>query len=114
MLGSLTNSIMENTAGAKPEVGMGVTFIHWSDRSAGTIVSVSESGKSIEVRGDKTTRTDSNGMSESQTYEFETVDEGPTATYTLRKNGRWVRQGEDMKGSSILVGVRSAYYDYSF
>jgi hypothetical protein len=53
-----------------PVIGMGVTIFHYTDRSAGTIVKISKSGKTIWFSEDKAIRTDSNGMSECQTYEY--------------------------------------------
>lgn len=113
MLGSLINSYASSNT-TKPEVGMGVTFLHWSDRSAGTISDVI-SDREIKVQGDSAKRIDSNGMSESQTYEFTQNPDAPKATYTLRKNGRWVRKGQDMKnGQRLAIGYRDAYHDFTF
>lgn len=114
-MGSLVNHVMGSSTQPTPEVGMGVTFLSYTDRSPGTIASVSKSGKTITVRPDAYRRTDSNGMSESQTYEFTPQPDAPESTYTLRKNGSWVREGQPMKGGSrIAIGYRDAYYDFSF
>lgn len=115
MTNSLVNMIQGNAKQRVPEVGMGCTFLHWTDRSAGTIVAVSASGKSIEVQADKATRTDSNGMSECQTYEYERQPDAPRVTYTQRKDGAWVRQGDPLKGGARLaIGYRDTYHDFSF
>lgn len=114
-MGSLVNHVMGNSNQKTPEVGMGVTFLSYTDRSPGTVASVSKSGKSITVRADNYKRTDTNGMSESQTYEFSDNPDAPEVTYTLRKNGQWVKQGQPLKGGSrVAVGYRDAYYDFSF
>jgi hypothetical protein len=54
-------------------------------------------------------------MSESQTYEYTRNENGETIVFTLRKNGRWVKKGQSMRnGTSLSIGHRSEYYDYSF
>lgn len=94
---------------------MGATVLYWTDRRAATIVWVSPSGKSLKIRGDKAIRTDSYGMSDAQSYRYEPQPDAPEVEYTLRKDGRWIRKGQPMRGSaSLLIGVRDEYYDYSF
>ena len=114
----MINQLLGNMTGMpKPEVGMGATELMFSDRHACTIVEVSKSGKQLWVIQDKATRTDNNGMSESQEYTFETVEDKGTNRqhYKLRKNGCWVQAGGSMKnGTRLLVGKRDEYYDYSF
>lgn len=113
--GSLINNIINASASPVPEVGMGATICHWTDRSAATVSFVSANGKTIRTQADNAIRIDKNGQSESQTYEFERIPDAPEATWTLRKNGRWIRKGDPMRGGqTIHLGVRSAYYDYSF
>jgi hypothetical protein len=54
-------------------------------------------------------------MSESQAYAYTRDRTAPVIMVTLRKNGRWVKEGESMKnGTSFGVGYRQAYHDYSF
>jgi hypothetical protein len=93
---------------------MGVTMVSWTDRHPATIIEVSKSGKKITIQEDISIRTDNNGMSDAQSYTFERDPNGYTAEYSLRKNGRWVLVGSSQDGSSVLVGHRSRYYDYSF
>lgn len=116
MTGSMINYLMgDRTKQPEPEVGMGATLLYWTDREPATVIEVSPSGKSVRVQVDKSTRTDTNGMSESQSYTYERDPYGDVFTYTLRKNGRWVRKGDPMKnGSALLLGHRERYYDYSF
>lgn len=113
--GSFVNHVygrMVNTP--TPEVGMGATVLMWTDRAPATIVEV-VSPKTIKVQGDNAKRVDENGMSESQTYEYTPNEDGPVDTYTLRKNGRWIRKGDPMKGGQcLLVGSREKYHDFSF
>lgn len=98
-----------NTRSKAPEVGDGVTILHWSDRTAATIVWVSPTGKTVRLQEDNAKRTDTNGMSESQTYEFTRNTEATIQTARLTSKG-W----KITKGSRILIGHRSAYHDYSF
>lgn len=114
--GSLQNMIAASGRNSVvPEVGMGATLVFWTDRKGATIVEVSASGKRIVVQEDKATRTDSHGMSDAQSYEHTPDPDAPRTAYTLRKNGRYVREGEPMKGGgAILIGSRSTYHDYSF
>lgn len=109
--GSLINHLMSRNA-PKPEVGMGVTILHWTDRSAGTIIEVNKSGKTIKVQGDKVTRVDKNGMSECQEYQCEPDPNGPISTWRLGKRG-WRRLG-DPCGPGLSLGHRNPYHDYSF
>lgn len=111
--GSLVNHVMAGSKDAEPTVGMGVTFLMWTDRHAGTIVEVGKG--TVVVQRDKPVRTDSNGMSESQSYEFEPQPDAKKEVFTLRKNGAWVLKGDAMKnGQRIAIGYREEYYDFSF
>lgn len=112
--GSLVNLITPSNP-ATPTVGQGGTILGWSDRSPCTVVEVSPSGKTVVVQDDSYTRTDSNGMSESQDYTFTPNPNGGKTTYTLRKNGRWVVKGQGMNaGNHLSLGKRDRYYDFSF
>lgn len=115
VFGNLNNRIMEGCNVSVPTVGMGATKLYWSDRKACTVVEVSPNGKKIGVKRDIATRTDSNGMSESQEYSYETDETAPIEYYTLRKNGAWVKEGESLRyGQRLSVGYREEYYDFSF
>ncbi len=108
--GSLMNHLASRQAPVTPEVGMGVTFLGWTDRHAGTIVKILSPTR-IQVQQDLATRTDSNGMSEAQTYEFAPNPSAPVQTFSLRKDGGYKKVGGT---SQLLIGKRSEYYDYSF
>ena len=76
--GGLVNRMQEGAPVVTvPSVGDGATLYMYSDRHAYTVrtVTVSPSGKTITIRAtrDKAVRTDKNGFSESQEYEFTTV-----------------------------------------
>jgi len=112
--GSLVNLLTANTPNTvKPEPGVGATLLSWTDRHAGTIERVE--GKRLWWKRDTATRTDSNGMSESQAYTFERNPDASEQLFTLRPNGRWVQKGSPMKsGCCLSIGHRSQYFDYSF
>jgi hypothetical protein len=112
--GSIINHLMKNSKQTKPEVGMGVTALYYTDRHAGTIVEVI-SDKRIVVQEDIATRTDQNGMSESQSYDYTPNPKAARQVVTLRKNGRWVKQGSKMQhGPAFQIGYRNTYHDYGF
>jgi hypothetical protein len=108
------NRIAETAKPQNPTVGMGCTILMYSDRHAATVVAIL-SPKRIQIQEDTAKRTDNNGMSESQEYTYEPNPNGPTHIVTLRKNGRWVLQGQSKQnGTVVRMGDRDAYYDYSF
>lgn len=110
--GNLMNQLASNSPNPVPEVGMGATALYWSDRRAGTVVAVK--GKRLVWKEDKATRTDSNGMSDCQSYSYAPDPEAQEEVFTLRKNGKWVREGDSMNGTCLGLGYRRTYYDYSF
>jgi hypothetical protein len=116
MEGSLFNHMMANSNNPQPSIGMGATRILYTDRHAGTIVSVNE--KTLIWRRDAANRILSNEesfMNDSQSYEFASDPNGTEYIFTLRKNGRWVQKGESMySGTKLSIGHRSEYYDFSF
>jgi hypothetical protein len=110
--GSLQNLIGDNAKDAQtPEVGMGCTIFGWTDRNAATVIEVSRTGHKITVQYDTQTRTDTNGMSDAQAYEFTPNPQGRTETFTRRQNGDYRVVGGTTR---CLVGVRDAYYDFGF
>lgn len=100
------------------KLGTQTASVQWTDRSAGTIVSVKrfKTGEragqvsEIGVRHDKAVRTDDNSMSEIQDYRFEPDPEGGIVICKRKKDGSFVSPG----GARIRIGERSAYHDYSF
>ncbi len=93
------------------EVGMGATMLMWTDRHAYTIIEVAKNGKSFVMQQDTARRTDNNGMSECQTWDFTRNPEGAKVTVRMSKKG-WRVGG--MKGNKVLVGVRDEHFDFSF
>lgn len=118
--GSLMNRIFEDMRMPEPEVGMGATAFMYSDRHALTIVAVhkNKAGKAtaVEVTRDNAKRVDTLGMTDSgQRYEYTSNPDGHRTTYTLRRNGSWVRKGETISGGQrIGIGQRDEYHDFSF
>lgn len=114
MYGSLVNMLSGTPATYVPKVGDGATELCWSDRHAYTVVEV-VSPTHVVVQQDTVTRTDKNGMSESQQYSYQANPDAPRKHVTLRRNGRWVLQGESQKnGTKFAMGDRREYHDYSF
>lgn len=102
-------------AESNPElkVGLGATMNLWSDRRAMTIVEVVTPRK-IVVQENETKCIDYYGGS----YEvLDTIAEYMGKhTFTLRKNGTWVEEGQPKKFGSVTltVGFRHHYIDPSF
>ena len=109
-----------------PYVGMGATTLHWTDRHACTIHKVEEIHGVIyiTVTNDITKRIDTNGMSESQNYEYAPNPEGyPLIFKKHPETGFWKqceynagtkRYRQLRHGCGLKIGVRDEYYDYSF
>lgn len=112
--GSMVNHLMSGTNGQPdPTVGMGATELCWTDRRAYTIVAVLSPTR-IVVQRDDVKRTDNNGMSEAQAYEYTPNPNAGTETLRKAKNGGWYSQGGMKHGRRFRMGDRSEYYDYSF
>jgi hypothetical protein len=96
-----------------PQIGMGATIAIGTDAYPATIVAIK--GKKVLVQMDEYRRTDKNGISEDQKYEYYPNPNAPTKTFTLRKNGRFVIEGDSMNSSvRMYIGSRRAYQDPSF
>ncbi len=103
------------TESSNISIGAGATIRGYTDRYAATVIEVSKSKTRITTRRDHAKRTDTNGMSEIQTYEFSPDEHGREETFTLRKNGKWHCKGTPLKDQYIVViGVRDHYFDFSF
>ena len=109
--GSMVIAIGNQTRSLRPEVGMGVTELMYSDRHPYTVVAILSLNK-IQVKRDIAIRIDKNGCSESQSYTYEMDTQCPPITLFLNKFGRWKRQG-DAHGSTYLIGRREEYYDFT-
>lgn len=106
---SLTNAMLSGSIGApEPVVGMGATILGWTDRHAATIVKVTPT--QIHVQQDIAKRADKNGMSECQEYTYERDETAPIEVFRKTKRGYRKAGG----GSSLRIGDRQEYHDYSF
>src|SRR5271170_4584976 len=92
-------------------IGMGATIQIGSDSHPATIIQVSSSGKRIVLQEDLATRLDNNGMSDSQSYTYQTDPNGEINIATLRKDGRYRLIG---KKAPVSIGMRRKYHDFSF
>ena len=113
--GSVQNRISEGCAQPTPEVGMGVTEMLWSDRSPYIIVEVKDERHiTVEPLGWK--RTDNNGFSEWQEYEYFRREDAPKVRLFKTKEGRWrERIGRNGLGdNTFVIGYAERYYDPSF
>jgi hypothetical protein len=108
-----THGVAKNVPPVKPEVGMGATYSVGSDRYPFTVVEIIND-KTIVVQGDNYRRTDDNGLSESQEYEFTPNKDGPKRVLTFRSNGRWVEKKDKQNAPGYRLGHRSAYQDPCF
>ena len=99
------------------KVGDGCTICYYTDRTPATIVEISEDEKTIKVQEDKAIRTDNNGMSDCQSYEYERDLNGSIHTFkrTRKSKNFYTDNGRyDDWGTWLCFGVRRKYYDYSF
>jgi hypothetical protein len=135
--GNLLNRIDENRCyklDFAPTVGMGATEYMWSDRHAYSICEYFPNwkNKGFEIVGlqrDHAKRTDNNGMSDSQSWEFTPNPDAPVSylrstfydhpklgkvkmyepVHYNEKSKRWNKGGDN-----IVIGHRSKYHDFSF
>ena len=120
MQGSIINHIMTNSEQPTPTIGMGATICHYTDRTAATVIEVGKNGKTVLIQEDIATRTDTNGMSDSQSYSYISNPDGRKRTVKLLKKGWKVLEGKDSEtgrniyGSGVVFNVRRAYHDYGF
>lgn len=94
-----------------PKVGDGATIQMYSDRHACTVVQVSKSGHRVIIQQDHARRTDQNGMSEVQEYDFAEDKEGKLWTCTRKDDGRYQIAGGNT--GMVYFGYRSEYRDFS-
>ena len=133
--GSVTNHIYSRATKGQPHpvVGMGATILLWTDRHAATITRVYEVrcrvGKAVqsllhvEVQQDIAARTDSNGFSESQAYDYQPNPKAHVEYYRFQ-DGRWrqlersEKNGHALKlvngGHGLRIGDRQEYCDPCF
>lgn len=116
--GSVVNHLYSRHANNIPVAGKGATELKWTDRHAYFVNWVSDDLKECTIERAKAIRTDSNGMSECQVYEYERTGEIMdlkfrwnawrnfyTCPYTGKKKN---------SKKSISFGFMEEYYDFSF
>lgn len=108
--GSFINQISGTSPNTIPQVGMGLTVMHYTDRSAGTITRISKTGKTFWYKADRAIRIDQNGVSESQKYDYQFQPDVKEIACRRRKSGQWY----DRFGHKVCLGYRQAYFDFSF
>jgi hypothetical protein len=86
--GSFMNYLMGNNSTILV-VGKGATILHWTDRSAYEVMSVSEDLKTVVVRQYNPQRIDGLGMSESQEYSYEPENLNPCEETIVWKWNAW-------------------------
>lgn len=94
------------------KVGDGATISSGSDSYPYTIIWISPDGKKMTLQEDSVKRTDNNGMSEAQEYDYFRNKDGTIVDISLRKNGQYKVVGS--KHQLVSLGVRRRYYDFSF
>jgi len=123
-LGTETNSLINHLMSGQsviPEIGMGATVLGWTDRHPATVIDWDQKKQRVTVRTDISVRTDSNGLSESQEYEYTIDQKGSIYHYQWTDKGwKGVTFSEETKrwrrysGKGLMVGFRERFYDFSF
>ena len=106
------------------KVGDGVTIMYYSDCHAMTVTGIN--GKVITAQRDTETLNPTynphfipGGFAahctnqNKQKWICTPNPNGTIMSFSLRKNGKWVKKGESLKGSYLTIG-RYPYYDYNF
>lgn len=119
--GSFQNHILSRSliGAPTPAVGMGATILMWTDRKPATIVAIDrfKSGphkgevSRVHVQEDRATRTDTNGMSECQSYAFTPNYAAPVQTFKRMGDGGFKTSAS---GTALRIGERDKYHDFSF
>lgn len=117
--GSFFNHMMSG-AKALPDTEKGATILHWTDREAYFVISVSEDKKRCTIERPKVIRTDKLGMSDQQDYEYQKSENPIRHDLVFRYGGWWIDNKE--KGAygsryekvNIAFGFMREYYDFSF
>jgi len=117
--GSLMNHLMANGT-HKAQIGKGATILQWTDRHAYFVNFVSANGKRALIERAKAVRIDDNGMSDSQDYKYERMENADIREVVF-KWGKWrmeytcpYENKKKYQPINIAWGVMQEYYDYSF
>lgn len=118
--GSFFNHVMSNNR-STPDPAKGATILHWTDRTAVFVNSVSEDGKRCVIEYPECKRIDGLGMSDHQDYEYLRKENAVTQNLVFRY-GSWNIDhgvGSDRpygryQKINIAFGYMREYYDFSF
>ena len=123
---TFNNMISDSYKSAEPQIGMGATFLSFTDRNPGTITEII-SPKQIRIE-----RCDHEAVPKEGGYvfgenipqifkprtveEIEADKEPRGEIYSLRRNGKWIIKGASLhqSGLSAMIGERDYYYDPHF
>jgi hypothetical protein len=104
--GVCLQNVLLQTKPGDVHVGCAATVIFARDLHGATVIKVTP--KTVTVQIDKAIRTDTNGMSDQQSYIFERNPKG--AIYRFWKT-KW---GWSARGMGLRIGDREEFYDYTF
>lgn len=97
-----------------PEIGMPCTICYVTDSRPAEVVAIRKDGKEIDIR-DMDYKLIKGDVFSGAEYEYTSNPNNGISTYTLRKNGRYIRKGEPLRGGSPLsLGFARYYYDPHF
>lgn len=113
--GSLQNRLQEAAIQPKPEVGMGVTEMCYTDRHPYEVIEVIDD-RHIIVRALSWKRIDNNGLSECQEYEYFSNPEASPIKLFLTKKGTWRERypSGHLGCNGFAIGFAERYYDPCF
>lgn len=98
----------------KPVVGNGAHTNNGVDCNSMTIIEVSPNGKTVVAQRDNK-KPAQGAKPYSNQWELTPNPEGVIETFTLRKNGYFVAEGESMREGTVLhTSGRREYYCYEF
>jgi hypothetical protein len=98
----------------KPVAGNGAHTNNGVDCNSMTIIEVSPNGKTVVAQRDNKKPVAGAGNYSNQ-WELTPNPEGAIYTFTLRKNGYFVAEGEPMREGTVLhTSGRREYYSYEF
>lgn len=106
--GSFINMLMSNNS-TVPEVGKGATVLLWTYRHAYEVIEVSEDKKRVVVQKYNAKRIDSNGMSDSQQYEYKELL--PNKRVIVWRRGAWRWEKECIEYVRPDVERKDEHYD---
>lgn len=120
--GSLVNHIMSQGSSKEPQIGDGATILCWTDRNPATVVFIDQVKNIVGVTDDSYHRLDSNGMSESQEYEYISNPNGFVRYFRKNKQNQYIQvtlnketnRWNKTNGNNLIIGRREKYHDFSF